>query len=71
MGMWRGPNCVQVVFSCRRCHYTVNADFNAALNIRFRALVNAPKVAGRVSQQLWLLAGTGASDKLPALVGSR
>ena len=61
----------QAVFSCRRCHYTVNADFNAALNIRFRALVNAPQVAGRVSQQLWLLAGTGASDKLPALAGSR
>jgi IS605 OrfB family transposase len=51
----------QAVFSCRRCGYTVNADFNAAMNIRFRALVNAPEVAGRVYQQLWLLAGTGAS----------
>jgi IS605 OrfB family transposase len=61
----------QAVFSCRRCAYTVNADFNAAMNIRCRALVNAPEVAGRVSQQLWLLAGTGASDKLPALAGSR
>jgi IS605 OrfB family transposase len=61
----------QAVFSCRRCGYTVNADFNAAMNIRCRALVNAPEVAGRVSQQLWLLAGTGASDKLPALAGSR
>ena len=61
----------QAVFSCRRRGYTINADFNAAMNTRCRALVNAPEVAGRVSQQLWLLAGTGASDKLPALAGSR
>lgn len=61
----------QAVFSCRRCGYTINADFNAAMSTRCRALVNAPEVAGRVSQQLWLLAGTGASDKLPALAGSR
>ena len=61
----------QARFSCKQCGYTTNADFNAALNIRHRALVNAPEVAGRRPQQLWLLAGAGASDKLPALAGSR
>ena len=55
----------QAVFSCRGCGYRVNADFNAALNIRFRANVNWPKVAVGSPQQLWLLAGE-ASDKLPA-----
>jgi IS605 OrfB family transposase len=60
----------QACFSCQACGYTANADFNAALNIRFRALVNAPQVAVRSPQQLWLLAGE-ASDKLPALAGSR
>lgn len=54
----------QARFSCKQCGYTTNADFNAAKNIRHRALVNAPLVAGRVPQQLWLLAGVGASDKL-------
>ena len=54
----------QAVFSCRQCGYTVNADFNAAMNIRSRAYVSAPEVAGRVCQQLSLLAGAGASDKL-------
>jgi transposase len=60
----------QALFSCRACGYTAPADFNAALNIRFRANVNWPEVAVRPSQQLWLLAGE-ASDKLPALAGSR
>ena len=55
----------QAVFSCRRCGYTVNADFNAALNIRFLALVSVPMVAGSRLQQRSLLAGVGASDKLP------
>ncbi len=54
----------QARFSCQHCGYTANADFNAAVNIRSRAHVNAPLVAGRVPQQLWLLAGVGASDKL-------
>ncbi len=54
----------QARFSCKQCGYTANADCNAAQNIRHRARVNAPLVAGRVPQQLWLLAGVGASDKL-------
>jgi len=54
----------QTRFSCKTCGYTTNADYNAALNIRSRARVNWPIVAGRVPQQLWLLAGAGASDKL-------
>ena len=54
----------QACFSCKKCGYTTNADVNAAVNIRSRARVNAPIVAGRVPQQLWLLAGVGASDKL-------
>ncbi len=54
----------QALFSCTQCRYTTNADVNAALNIRSKALVNAPIVAGRHHQQLWLLAGAGASDKL-------
>jgi IS605 OrfB family transposase len=53
----------QAVFSCKHCGYTTNADVNAALNIRARARVNAPMVAVRLPQQLWLLAGE-ASDKL-------
>ena len=71
----------QATFSCKQCGYTTNADVNAALNIRYRALVNAPEVAGRRPQQPWLLVraqsvdaagheGAGASDKLPALAGS-
>lgn len=55
----------QALFSCKQCGYTAPADFNAALNIRFRAYVTGPKVAVRSPQQLWLLAGE-ASDKLPA-----
>ena len=57
----------QALFSCRRCGYTVNADFNAAMNIRFLALVSVPMVAGSRLQQLSLLAGAGASDKLRPL----
>jgi transposase len=54
----------QAGFSCKHCGYAANADFNAAVNIRSGALVNAPLVAGRVPQQPWLLVGVGASDKL-------
>ncbi|HEY5868293.1 MAG TPA: transposase [Candidatus Tectomicrobia bacterium] len=44
----------QARFSCKRCRYTTSADYNAALNIRARARVNAPLVAGRLSKQLLL-----------------
>lgn len=44
----------QAHFSCKQCGYTANADFNAALNIRFGAFVSAPKVAVRHAQQLLL-----------------
>jgi IS605 OrfB family transposase len=54
----------QAVFSCKKCGYTTNADVNAAQNIRHRARVSWPEVAGRRPQQLSLLAGAGASDKL-------
>jgi len=54
----------QAVFSCHRCGYTTHADINAAQNIRKRARVMAPMVAGRRPQQLSLLAGGNASDKL-------
>lgn len=36
----------QARFSCKKCGYATNADFNAANNIRDRARVNAPMVAG-------------------------
>lgn len=44
----------QDLFSCRCCGYTAHADFNAAMNIRFRAFVSTPKVAVRHAQQLLL-----------------
>ena len=44
----------QAVFSCKQCRYTTNADYNAALNIRSRAKVSWPMVAGRLPQQLLL-----------------
>jgi IS605 OrfB family transposase len=59
----RANRQTQARFSCQRCGHTTNADVNAALNIRARARVSAPMVAGRPPQQLWLLAGE-ASDKL-------
>ncbi len=54
----------QALFSCKHCGSTTNADVNAALNIRSRARVSAPMVAGHAPQQLWLLAGVDASNKL-------
>ena len=60
----------QARFSCKQCGYTTDADFNAAQNIRYRAPVNAPQVAGFPVHAF----GHGlanASDKLPALAGSR
>ena len=37
----------QSEFLCKHCGYSSHADFNAALNIRAGALVNAPIVAPR------------------------
>ena len=37
-------------FSCKTCGYTTHADVNAALDMRVRALVVAPEVAGRCPQ---------------------
>jgi IS605 OrfB family transposase len=54
----------QAHFSCRRCGYTTNADFNAALNIRSRALVNAPIVAVRPWQLVLPLAKPATSSVL-------
>ena len=47
----------QAVFSCTQCGHTTNADVNAALNIRCRARVRAPEVAGVFGQPLLRLAG--------------
>jgi putative transposase len=47
----------QARFSCKQCGYTTNADVNAALNIRSRARVSAPMVAGSFGQPLRRLAG--------------
>jgi putative transposase len=35
----------QSEFVCKHCHYSTNADYNAARNIRAKALVTAPKVS--------------------------
>ncbi len=60
----------QARFSCKQCGYTTNADFNAACNIKYRAPVNAPQVAGLLfhASRHGL---ANASDKLPALADSR
>ncbi len=47
----------QAVFSCTSCGNTTNADINAALNIRTRAKVSWPEVAGGVGQPLLRVAG--------------
>lgn len=41
----------QSEFFCKACHYSINADYNAALNIRFRAAVNQPMVSTHQSQK--------------------
>jgi IS605 OrfB family transposase len=46
----RGNRRSQAVFSCQYCGSTTHADVNAALNIRCRALVSAPEIAGVVGQ---------------------
>jgi putative transposase len=35
----------QSEFECKVCHFSLNADFNAARNIRFRALSIVPKIS--------------------------
>jgi IS605 OrfB family transposase len=35
----------QAEFVCTSCGYTIHADWNGSINIRKRALVNAPKVS--------------------------
>jgi IS605 OrfB family transposase len=53
----RSNRRTQALFSCQACGFEANADFNAALNIRFRAKVSWPEVAGGVGQPLLRLAG--------------
>jgi putative transposase len=53
----RSNRRTQALFSCQVCGFEANADFNAALNIRSRARVSAPEVAGGVGQPLRRLAG--------------
>jgi IS605 OrfB family transposase len=38
----------QAEFLCKHCGFSTHADFNAAHNLRARALVMAPKVAEKV-----------------------
>jgi IS605 OrfB family transposase len=47
----------QALFSCKKCGFSANADYNAACNIRSRALVSAPEVAGIAVQSRQRLAG--------------
>ena len=47
----------QALFSCQACGFEANADFNAALNIRSRANVSWPEVAGAAFQPRQRLAG--------------
>lgn len=41
----------QAEFVCVNCHYSLNADFNASLNIRSMAIVNLPQVSERMDLQ--------------------
>jgi len=53
----------QARFSCKHCGYTTNADFNAANNIRDRARVKVPLVAGRCRQLRLPLAMPATSSR--------
>lgn len=46
----KGNRKSQADFVCVSCGHSLNADFNAAKNIRGRGLVNAPQVSERVAQ---------------------
>ena len=41
----------QPEFICKECHYSINADLNAALNTRSKAVVNTPMVSTLRSQK--------------------
>jgi IS605 OrfB family transposase len=62
----------QALFSCKQCGYATNADVNAALNIRSRACVNAPMVAGRALSSfgcwLALAPATSYSTLVPVVI---
>ena len=60
----RGNRSSQARFCCRTCGHTAHADYNAALNIRARALVNEPIVSA------YAAAAGYARDKLTALAVS-
>jgi transposase len=60
----------QALFSCKNCGYTTNADFNAALNIRYRARVSAPEVAGCWSEQKLLGLALPATSPPALAVGN-
>jgi putative transposase len=53
----RSNRRTQTRFSCQACGHEANADCNAALNIRSRANVSWPKVAGAAFQPRQRLAG--------------
>jgi putative transposase len=61
----RSNRRTQALFSCQACGFEANADFNAALNIRSRAKVSWPEVAGGVSQPLLQLAGGTPATSYP------
>lgn len=54
----------QSTFSCKSCGFSANADYNAALNIRGRAIVNLPdavRVETKAPKQLQLAVNCGGA----------
>ncbi len=60
----------QAEFKCCQCGYSANADYNAALNIKAKAVVNPPMV-GDVEAKTGNRAAAESAYKLPALAGGR